>query len=218
MYAAQLANVPKRRRNKSSSSFPGLIECHALHSHSHCGHDHSDGHTQGHGHSHDHHEHGHEQHPEQAGAKAAGTSSHAHSHGHGHSHGHSCCLPRDPSTGNRVERALGWALDCSGLSPIIAWMENSHLSTALKIMLFMVAAFAAWRAGVPAAAHAVAAQQVALAATCGVYALAGLPAAVSLVLDLVAARIDTHVLMNLAVVGTLVTGHALEVRSSHAWG
>jgi heavy metal translocating P-type ATPase len=49
-----------------------------------------------------------------------------------------------------------------------------------------------------------------MAATAGVFFFAGAPAAVNLALDLSALRIDTHVLMNLAVIGTLVTGFPLE--------
>lgn len=60
-------------------------------------------------------------------------------------------------------------------------------------------------------------------ATLGVYIFAGIPAAIDLLYDVTALRIDTHVLMNLAVVGTLVTGLPLEgalllvlFQSSHA--
>lgn len=45
----------------------------------------------------------------------------------------------------------------------------------------------------------------------GVYALAGIPAAVDLTYDLASLHVDTHVLMTLAVLGTLVIGSALEV-------
>lgn len=46
--------------------------------------------------------------------------------------------------------------------------------------------------------------------TAFVYVFAGLPAAMALLLDVVSLHIDTHVLMNLAVIGTLVAGLPLE--------
>jgi hypothetical protein len=49
------------------------------------------------------------------------------------------------------------------------------------------------------------------AATAAVYVLAGVPEALDLCFNLTAGRIDTHVLMALAVLGTLVIGSALEV-------
>lgn len=86
-------------------------------------------------------------------------------------------------------------------------------ATVAKVVLFLLAAATAgWAASgwAPSAAAAQAAQGVAATATLGVYLLAGLPAAVDLSYDLTAGHVDTHVLMNLAVLGTLVTGHALE--------
>lgn len=83
-----------------------------------------------------------------------------------------------------------------------------------KVALFLLAAAAAGYAASPSAAGAAAAvwaARLSAAATAGVYALAGPPAAASLSYDLTAGRVDTHVLMNLAVLGTLATGHALEV-------
>ena len=56
-----------------------------------------------------------------------------------------------------------------------------------------------------------AAFRVAYVATCATYALSGLPALVELSFDLTAGRVDTHVLMTLAVLGTLGMGHAGEV-------
>lgn len=52
---------------------------------------------------------------------------------------------------------------------------------------------------------------MAAAATAGVYCLAGIPEALDLCFNLTAGRIDTHVLMTLAVLGTLAIGSALEV-------
>ena len=49
------------------------------------------------------------------------------------------------------------------------------------------------------------------AAVVSIYGLAGVPAAVDLIYDLASLHIDTHVLMTLAVIGTLLIGGALEV-------
>lgn len=77
-------------------------------------------------------------------------------------------------------------------------------------MLLAAAGAAAWAASGPAGTAAPLARRAAAAATAGVYMFAGLPAAVDLSYDLTAGRVDTHLLMNLAVLGTLCTGHALE--------
>lgn len=105
--------------------------------------------------------------------------------------------------------------DATRLSQAAAWLESSLPASIAKVALFLVAAGAAgwaasgWAAGAGSAATA--ARLLAAAATAGVYLLAGLPAAMSLSYDLTAGKVDTHVLMNLAVLGTVATGHALEV-------
>jgi len=53
-------------------------------------------------------------------------------------------------------------------------------------------------------------RRLAAVSTAGVYFFAGIPAAIELAFDVSALRVDTHALMNLAVVGTLVTGMPLE--------
>jgi hypothetical protein len=114
-----------------------------------------------------------------------------------------------------VHRLLGAVYDATRLSAAAAWLESSLAATIGKVALLVLAAAAAGWAGstwAPSAAAAAAGRAVSTAATAGVYLLAGLPAAVDLSYDVAAGRVDTHVLMNLAVLGTLVTGHALEVR------
>jgi hypothetical protein len=104
--------------------------------------------------------------------------------------------------------------DATRLTAAAQWLESSLPSTLAKIALFLLAAGAAgWAASgwAASAAQAALAGRVSAAATAGVYIFAGLPAAVALSYDLTAGRVDTHVLMNLAVLGTLATGHALEV-------
>ena len=55
------------------------------------------------------------------------------------------------------------------------------------------------------------AYQVARTATIATYVLSGLPAIIELIFQLTAGHVDTHVLMTLAVFGTLGMGHAGEV-------
>lgn len=127
--------------------------------------------------------------------------------GHSHSHG--------PDLSNPAHRLLSRLYDATRLSRVSSWLESSLPASIAKVALFVVAAGAAgwaasgWAAG--AAGAAAGARLLAAAATAGVYLLAGLPAAMSLSYDLTAGKVDTHVLMNLAVLGTVATGHALEV-------
>lgn len=56
-------------------------------------------------------------------------------------------------------------------------------------------------------------ERISQAATAAVYVIAGIPAFVDLTFDLASLHVDTHVLMTLAVLGTLAIGGALEVRA-----
>lgn len=76
-------------------------------------------------------------------------------------------------------------------------------------MLFATAAATHWQAGLHL--PKVAAEHISQAATAAVYAIAGIPAFVDLTFDLASLHVDTHVLMTLAVLGTLAIGGALEV-------
>lgn len=60
-------------------------------------------------------------------------------------------------------------------------------------------------------------ERISQAATAAVYAIAGVPAFVDLTFDLASLHIDTHVLMTLAVLGTLAIGGALEVGQDLLW-
>lgn len=129
----------------------------------------------------------------------------------GHSHGE-----HRPDPANPAHRVLGWLYDSTHITPLAGWLESSLFSSVAKVLLFMVAALAAWlagRGGVQAAALAGLSQ----AATAGVYFFAGVPAAVGLSYDVTAGIVDTDVLMNLAVVGTLATGYLLEVWQGACW-
>lgn len=182
--SARLTRAPRAARLQCTA--------HGEHSHSH-EHKHSHEHNQSCCGSHDHSEHSDEP--------------HTHSHGCGHGHG-------GPDAANPAHRLLQAVFDATRLTQLASWLEHSVAASVGKIVLFLVAAAAAGWAGsgwAPSAAAAAAARGASLAATVGVYLLAGLPAAVDLSYDLTAGRVDTHVLMNLAVLGTLATGHALEV-------
>ena len=153
----------------------------------HAGHDHSHSHD----HDHHHHSHSHDDHSSEFG----------HSHG-GHHHA---------TPVNFVHRLLLSLLSASRLNPLIHWLEESAFSSIAKIVLFLTAAATAWASGsAAAAAQETLFRQISTAATAGVFFFAGMPAAVELILAVAALKIDTHVLMNLAVVGTLVTGFPLE--------
>ncbi|KAK9826478.1 hypothetical protein WJX81_003446 [Elliptochloris bilobata] len=78
------------------------------------------------------------------------------------------------------------------------------------VALIAVAGAASAAAGSLAPSAALLADRTAAAATAGVYCLAGVPEALDLCFALTAGRIDTHVLMTLAVLGTLAIGSALE--------
>ncbi len=80
------------------------------------------------------------------------------------------------------------------------------------VIMFIIAATSAWASSSLVHASAVAmAHTLSTVAMGGVYVLGGIPEAVSLCYNVASSRIDTHVLMTLAVMGTLVTGAALEV-------
>lgn len=182
----RLTLAARPRLTQPSSSRRGFV-CRAHGSHSH-GSDHS--------HSHEHHE----------------------DHHHHHDHNHSCCGSHShhdhggrPIPGNPVHNILKAVYDGLRLTPLAAWLDSSMFSSIAKIIMFAVAALASWASGrSPLPTDAAFLHQVSVAATAVVFFFAGIPAALQLSYDVTAGHIDTHVLMNLAVVGTLVTGYPLE--------
>jgi len=88
--------------------------------------------------------------------------------------------------------------------------ENTLGSIAISV-LFAAAALTHWQAGGRWLSAAIG-EQISQAATTLIYIIAGVPAFVDLTFDLASLHIDTHVLMTLAVLGTLAIGGALEVR------
>jgi cation transport ATPase len=98
-----------------------------------------------------------------------------------------------------------------GILKFASYLEHSRLSSIAKIVFFIAASMFQWSyMKAPEAVNAVLLRQLSVACTLCVYFFAGIPAAFSLLLDLASLKIDTHVLMNLAVVGTLVAGLPLE--------
>lgn len=111
---------------------------------------------------------------------------------------------------NPAHKTLDAIFKKTGFTSVTEWLEESIPSTVAKLLLFTAAALSAWYSNRCAAHQVAMAALVSKIATVGVYILAGIPAAVDLLYDVTAGRVDTHVLMNLAVLGTLVTGHPLE--------
>lgn len=190
----------------------------------HQAHSHSHGEACEHSHEADAHSHGEHSHCDH------GAEGHAHSHGeHSHDVASSSPAAQQPDSaccghnhgrrdaGNPAHRALDRLYGALRLSPLAAWLEESVPATLAKIGLLALAAGAAWAAGGPAGGAALAPvwPQVASGALAGAYFFAGVPAGVQLTYDLTAGNVDTHVLMTLAALGTLLTGHALEVTFYH---
>ena len=99
-----------------------------------------------------------------------------------------------------------------GIVKLAAWLDASRAATIAMVVLFFAAAVSSWAASALTGAAAASALVLKQAATAGVYALGGVPETVSLCFSLADLQVDTHVLMTLAIIGTLFTGAALEVR------
>jgi len=141
-----------------------------------------------------------------------------HHHHHDSHHSGSCCSSSfdeahidNQDSGSAVSRGLMKVMQALGILKFASYLEHSRLSSTAKIVFFIAASIFQWSyMKAPEAVNAVLLRQLSVACTLCVYFFAGIPAAFSLLLDLAALRIDTHVLMNLAVVGTLVAGLPLE--------
>ena len=110
-------------------------------------------------------------------------------------------------------QALSRLLPATGLFQLANVLRESTLGSIAISILFAVAALTHWQAGGGWLA-ATLGERVSQAATAAVYAIAGVPAFVDLTFDLASLHVDTHVLMTLAVLGTLSIGGALEVGCS----
>lgn len=201
LQSRQISKIPRLSepaRNRNAHSL--IIVAHGV-GHSHSGHSHT--------HSHDHEDckHDHDDH------------AHHQDHDHDHEHDDHChvegfghCHSDNSKSANWLHGLLISILKFTRLRPLLQWLEGSAFSSIAKIVLFLAAAGTSWAAGSGGrgAATVSTLRSFSVAAIAGVFFFAGAPAAVDLALDLSALRIDTHVLMNLAVIGTLVTGFPLE--------
>ena len=151
---------------------------------------------------------------------------HSHHH-HSSDHDHSCCSSSldysedecqvhgdGAADGNRATVLLKQFFRSTGLQRLGWYLEQSKSSSIAKIVFFVAATVFQWyynhQVDLGDGARVALAQQAAHVCTAMVYVFAGLPAALSLILDIVSLNVDTHVLMNLAVIGTLVAGLPLE--------
>ena len=123
------------------------------------------------------------------------------------------CDPYGPAPNRALLTWLRQVLRVTGLQRIGRWLEQSRVSSVAKISFFVAATVLSVyhsRALGLSSQSLAAIKSASDVCTFMVYVFAGLPAAMGLLLDIVALHIDTHVLMNLAVVGTLVAGLPLE--------
>ncbi|KAL3159617.1 putative cadmium/zinc-transporting ATPase hma1, chloroplastic [Trebouxia sp. C0009 RCD-2024] len=116
---------------------------------------------------------------------------------------------RHPDNDSTVHKVLAWIFTRVGLLPLAAQLRGKAWNAITIAGLMAVALLTAWAGGTQAASAHVC-RQISTAATAAIYFLAGIPELIDLCFDLTAGHIDTHVLMTLAVFGTLAIGGALE--------
>ena len=109
-----------------------------------------------------------------------------------------------------VHQVLAWMFSRVGLIQLAAQLRGKAWNAITIACLMAVALLTAWAGGTQAVSAQVC-HRISTAATASIYLLAGIPELVDLCFDLTAGHIDTHVLMTLAVFGTLAIGGALEV-------
>ena len=115
-----------------------------------------------------------------------------------------------PLNGSTVHKALAWVLSRVGLLQLASQLRGKAWNAIAISCLMAIALLTAWAGGLQIV-QAQLCNQISVAATASIYFLAGIPELVDLCFDLTAGHIDTHVLMTLAVIGTLAIGGALEV-------
>lgn len=126
---------------------------------------------------------------------------------HDHDHDHEA-----PINDSRAHKILAWIFSRVGLLQLAAQLRGKAWNAITIACLMAIALLTAW-AGSTQAVQAQVCSQISTAATATIYILAGIPELVDLCFDLTAGHVDTHVLMTLAVFGTLAIGGALEVTS-----
>ena len=115
-----------------------------------------------------------------------------------------------PITDSAVHKILAWVFSTVGLLQIASQLRGRTWNAIAIACLMFLALLTAWLGGAQVT-QATLFQQISTVSTASIYLLAGIPELVDLCFDLTAGHIDTHVLMTLAVFGTLAIGGALEV-------
>ena len=116
-----------------------------------------------------------------------------------------------PVNDSTVHKVLAWLCSKLGLLQLATQLRGKAWNAITIAYLMAVSLLTAWLGGAQFA-QANLCQQISTAATASIYLLAGIPELVDLCFDLTVGHIDTHVLMTLAVFGTVAIGGALEVK------
>lgn len=124
---------------------------------------------------------------------------HHHHHHHSHTHYEGDRLP--------IHRVLDRVLHATGISSLASVLREQPAIAVIKVVLFIIAAASSWASNTLATSML---RKVSTLSTIAVFTLTGIPAAIDMAYNLVAGSIDTHVLMNLAAIGTTMTGYPLE--------
>lgn len=115
-----------------------------------------------------------------------------------------------PISDSAVHKVLSWVFSRLGLLQLASQLRGKAWNAITIACLMVVALLTAWVGGAQVA-QANLCVQISSISTAIIYVLAGIPELIDLCFDLTAGHIDTHVLMTLAVFGTLAIGGALEV-------
>ena len=115
-----------------------------------------------------------------------------------------------PIKDSAVHKVLSWVFSRFGLLQLASQLRGKAWNAITIACLMVIALLTAWVGGAQVA-QANLCLQISSISTAIIYVLAGIPELVDLCFDLTAGHIDTHVLMTLAVFGTLAIGGALEV-------
>ena len=115
-----------------------------------------------------------------------------------------------PINDSEVHKVLSWVFSRLGLLQLALQLRGKAWNAISIACLMIIALLTAWVGGAQVA-QASLCRQISSISTAIIYVLAGIPELIDLCFDLTAGHIDTHVLMTLAVFGTLAIGGALEV-------
>lgn len=129
---------------------------------------------------------------------------------HGHSDQHHDGEHGATITDSGVHQVLAWIFNRLGLLQLASFLREKTWNAILISTLMGTALLSTWLGGYTNFPQQ-ALLQLSSAATAVIYVFGGIPELVDLCFDITAGHIDTHVLMTLAVFGTLAIGGALEV-------